>query len=83
MEEYDDCSWQDTYKVMGCEIPYEDDYKPEEIEDLDIQDEFIVPITAFPNQPRPEPKNPYLPDITPPEFTPFDAYEPSFTIVGI
>jgi hypothetical protein len=77
----DDCSWQDTYKTMGCELPYEDDSEPDEIDDDNeltrTVDEIRVPL----NPPRPAPESPYIPDYCAQEAV-SDIYEPTFGLFG-
>lgn len=80
MEDYENCSWQDTYWAMGCDIPYEDD-NGDDLSEPTV-DEIRIPLTTFETHPRPEPRNPYLPDISP-EITPFDTLEPSFALIGV
>jgi len=79
--EYEDCSWQETYKAMGCELPYEDS-EPEETDEYNELTQTVDEIRIPLNPPRPAPESPYIPDICKQEASTFNIYEPSFTLFG-
>lgn len=80
-KDYEYCDWQDTYRAMGCELPYDDDEENEDASDPAIVTLLGIqsPIAVIPQSNE---QIPLQPDIIQPETMFSDIYEPSVALFG-